>query len=62
VNSLTFLIPLALLGLTAGGLRTWAALPHHPPTRRRLLQVAWVVLLLVGAPAWLVLAAVMGIW
>jgi hypothetical protein len=62
VNSPAFLVPLVLLGLTAGALRTWAALPHHPPPRRRLLQVAWVVLLLVGAPTWLVLAAVLKLW
>jgi hypothetical protein len=62
VNSPAFLVPLALLGLAAGGLRTWASLPHHPPRRRRLLQAAWVVLLLVGAPAWLVLAAVLKLW
>jgi hypothetical protein len=62
VNSPSFLLPLLLIGLAAGGLRTWASLPHHPARRHRLLQVAWVLLLLVGAPAWLVLAAVLGIW
>jgi hypothetical protein len=62
VNSPVFLVPLALLGFAAGGLRTWASLPHHPPCRRRLLQVSWVALLLCGAPAWLVLSAVLKIW
>jgi len=62
VNSPSFLLPLILLGFTAGAIRAWASLPHHPPSRRRLLQAAWVVMLLVGAPAWLVLAALFGVW
>ena len=60
--NLPLFLPLLLLGLAAGGLRTWANLPHHPPRRRRLLQFAWVALLLVAAPAWVVLAAVLRIW
>ena len=62
MNSASFLLPLIVIGFTAGGLRTWASLPHHPPRRRRLLQFGWVALLLVGVPAWLVLAAVLKIW
>jgi hypothetical protein len=56
------LLPLLLLGFTAGALRAWAALPAHPPRRRRLLQFGWVALLLFGAPAWLVAAALLGLW
>ena len=62
MNLPLFLAPLLLLGFTAGGLRTWANLPHHPPPRRRLLQFAWVALLLAGVPAWLVLAAMLRLW
>ena len=57
--NLPLLLPLLLLGFTAGAVRAWATLPTHPPGRRRLLQFGWVALLLVGAPAWLVLAAVL---
>jgi hypothetical protein len=56
------LAPTLLLGVSAGALRAWAGLPTHPPRRRRLLQVAWVALLLAGTPAWLVLAALLGFW
>ena len=62
MNLLLLLLPLLLLGFAAGALRAWAALPGHPPRRRRLLQFGWVALLLVGAPAWLVLAAVLKLW
>jgi len=51
--------PLLLLGLAAGALRALASRPGLPPGRRRGLQAAWVLLLLVGAPVWLVLAAVL---
>jgi hypothetical protein len=60
--NLALLLPLLMLGLAAGALRAWAALPSHPPRRRRLLQFSWVALLLCGAPAWLVLAAVLRLW
>jgi hypothetical protein len=62
VNLLLLLLPLLLLGFTAGALRAWAALPTHPPRRRRLLQFGWVALLLFGAPAWLVAAALLRLW
>ena len=63
VNHLPLLLlPLLLLGFAAGGLRAWSTLPQHLPRRRRLLQFAWVALLLAGAPAWLVLAALLGLW
>jgi hypothetical protein len=61
VNLALLLLPLLLLGFCAGGLRAWSALPTHPPRRRRLLQFAWVALLLAGVPAWLVLAAMLGL-
>ena len=62
MNLALLLLPLLLLGFSAGAVRAWAGLPTHSPGRRRLLQFAWVALLLAGAPAWLVLAAMLGIW
>jgi hypothetical protein len=62
VNLLFLVLPLLLLGFAAGALRAWAALPGLTRRRRRLLQVGWVVLLLAGAPAWLVAAAVLRLW
>jgi len=62
VNLLPLVAPLVLLGFAAGALRAWATLPQHTARRRRLLQFAWVALLLVGAPAWLVAAAVLRLW
>jgi hypothetical protein len=62
VKLLLLTLPLLLLGFAAGALRAWASLEQHPPRRRRLLQAAWVALLLAGAPAWLVAAALLGLW
>ncbi len=54
--------PLLLLGLTAGAIRALALRPGVPPPRRRALQALWVLLLLAGAPLWLVLAAALHLW
>jgi hypothetical protein len=54
--------PLLLLGFAAGVVRALAQRPDLPPRRRRRLQLTWVLMLLVGAPVWLVLAAVLRIW
>jgi hypothetical protein len=54
--------PLFLLGFGAGALRALARREGLPERRRRALQAAWVALLLGGAPLWLVLAAVLGVW
>lgn len=54
--------PLLLLGFVAGALRAVALRPGIAARRRRALQAAWVLLLLAGAPLWLVLAAVLRIW
>ncbi len=54
--------PLFLLGLAAGVLRALAQRPDLPAPRRRALSAGWVLLLLVGAPLWLVLAAVLRLW
>ena len=54
--------PLLVLGFAAGALRALAARPDLPARRRRALQAAWVLTLLVGAPVWLLLAAVLRLW
>ncbi len=54
--------PLLVLGFAAGIVRALAQRPGVDPRHRRRLQAAWVLLLLVGAPVWLVLAAVLRIW
>jgi hypothetical protein len=63
LRALLFLgAPLLLIGAAAGALR---ALTRHPAVdarRRRALQAGWVLLLLVGVPLWLVLAAALRIW
>jgi hypothetical protein len=52
--------PLALLGFAAGALRAVARRPGLAVRRRRTLQAAWVVLLLAGVPAWIVVAIAIG--
>ncbi len=61
-NLALLLGPLLVLGFAAGVVRAVAQKPGLAPPRRRRLQVAWVLLLLVGAPVWLVLAAVLRVW
>lgn len=54
--------PLLLLGAASGALRVLARNPAVAPRRRRVLQAAWVLLLLAGVPLWLVLAAALRLW
>jgi hypothetical protein len=54
--------PLLVLGFAAGAIRALALRPALPPRRRRALQALWVSVLLVGAPLWLVLAALLRLW
>lgn len=54
--------PLLAVGFAAGAVRALARRPGASPGRRRALQAAWVLILLVAAPLWLVLAAVLGLW
>lgn len=54
--------PLLALGFAAGALRALALRPDVAPRRRRALQALWVLLLLAGAPLWLVLAAALRLW
>jgi hypothetical protein len=59
---LLLLAPLLAVGFAAGAIRAVARRPDLPPRRRRALQALWVLLLLAGAPLWLVLAAVLRLW
>jgi len=53
--------PLLLVGLAAGALRALGQRPGLPTSSRRAYGIGWVLLLLVGTPLWLVLAATMGL-
>lgn len=55
------LAPLFALGFGAGALRALARRPGIPDRRRRALSAAWVLLLLAGAPLWLVAATLGGL-
>jgi len=55
-------VPLFALGFGAGALRALGRREGLPPERRRLFQLAWVLILLVGGPTWLVLAALLQLW
>jgi hypothetical protein len=51
--------PLLLLGFAAGALRALGRRAGLTDRQRRRYGAAWVALLLVGAPLWLVLAALL---
>ncbi len=55
-------LPLFALGFGAGALRALGRREGITPQRRRGYALAWVLLLLVGGPLWLVLAAVLKLW
>ncbi|HSM93247.1 MAG TPA: hypothetical protein VLT47_10190 [Anaeromyxobacteraceae bacterium] len=49
--------PLLLIGLAAGALRALGQRPGLPDGARRAYGISWVLLVLVGTPFWLLLAA-----
>jgi hypothetical protein len=49
--------PLLLIGLASGALRALGQRPGLPTEARRAYGIGWVLLLLLGVPAWLFLAA-----
>jgi hypothetical protein len=55
-------VPLFLVGAGAGLLRAHALAAPEGSRRRRRLTAGWVLLLLAGAPLWLILAAVLRLW
>jgi hypothetical protein len=59
---LLLLLPLFVLGFGAGAVRALALREAERPRRKRFLEAVWVLMLLVGAPLWLVLAAALRIW
>ncbi|WP_242395214.1 hypothetical protein [Anaeromyxobacter oryzisoli] len=54
--------PVLLVAFVAGGLRVAARRPDLSPRRRRALDAAWIGLLLVGVPLWLVLGVMLRLW
>ncbi len=56
------LAPLFLIGGAAGALRGLALRAPPGTRRRRTLSAAWVLVLLAGAPLWLILAALLRLW
>jgi hypothetical protein len=57
---LSLVLPLAAIAFAAGALRA-LGLRQPDPRRARLFQALWIVLLLAGTPAWLLLAAALGL-
>jgi hypothetical protein len=53
--------PLLLIGMAAGALRALGHRPGLPDATRRTYGISWVLLLLLGTPLWLFLAATLGI-
>ena len=52
--------PLAVIGFVAAVLRAWS-LRAADPKRKRLFNAAWILLILVGGPIWIFLAATLGL-
>ena len=52
-------LPLLLLGAVAGFVYT-LSLRARTPTRRRALQITWILMILMGAPVWLFVATALG--
>lgn len=59
-QALWLLGPLFVVAFSAGALRA-AGLRQAAPRRRRLFQILWVLLLFLGAPIWLFVAATLGL-
>ena len=58
-DALRIYLPLLLLGAAAGLVQ---ALGRRAATarRRRLYQISWILMILAGAPLWLLVAAALG--
>ena len=52
-------LPLLLLGAGAGFVYT-LGLRARTHTRRRALQITWILMILLGAPVWLFVATALG--
>ncbi len=59
MNALRIYLPLLLLGAAAGFVYT-LSLRAPPSRRRRALQITWILMILVGAPVWLLVATTLG--
>ncbi len=59
MSALRVYLPLLLLGAAAGAI--YSATVRAPPSkRRRVLQITWILMILVGAPLWLFVATTLG--
>jgi len=58
-QALALYLPLLLVGAAAGLVHALAR-RSPDPRRRRALDLVWILLLLLGAPAWLFTAAALG--
>lgn len=58
-QALHLYLPLLLIGAGAGLVRALGRVAASP-RRRRALQITWILMLLVGAPIWLLIAAALG--
>jgi hypothetical protein len=56
VNPFVLYLPLILIGFAAALMRAFA-LRATDPRRRRMLTAGWVLLILVGSPLWIFVAA-----
>ena len=61
LHLLSVYVPLLLIGMAAGALRALGQRPGLPHSTRRAYGIGWVLLLLIGTPAWLFLAATLGL-
>ena len=57
--ALRLYLPLFLIGAAAGFVHLLGR-RSRVPRRRRLLDIAWILILLAGAPLWLFVAAALG--
>lgn len=59
-SAVALYLPLLLIGALAGLVHALGR-RSPDPRRRRALDLAWILLLLLGAPAWLLAAAALGL-
>jgi hypothetical protein len=57
--ALRLYVPLFLVGVAAGVVHLLGR-RSRDPRRRRVLDITWILILLAGAPLWLILAAALG--
>ncbi len=58
-SAVALYLPLLLIGALAGLVYTLSSRARTPKARRAL-HLAWILMILLGAPVWLVVAATLG--